>query len=107
MKFQLHILLCGISAFLGIQTLSGDELSIRRLPDGYLQIRNETGVNMLLIQPDAESKVPKPLQTQPVFVLGTDFNSVLVQGVETKALKPSGQKKVQKSHQEQCWLSLC
>jgi hypothetical protein len=87
MKFQLHILLCGISAFLGIQTLSGEELSIRRLPDGYLQIRNETGANMLLIQPDAESKVPKPLQTQPVFVLGTDFNSVLVQAVETKGSK--------------------
>jgi hypothetical protein len=87
MKFQLHVFLCGIFAFLGIQTLSGEELSIRRLPDGYLQIRNEAGVNMLLIQSDAESKVPKPLQTQPVFVLGTDFNSVLVQAVETKGSK--------------------
>ncbi len=53
------------------------QLEIRRLPHGILQVQTEGGLN-LIIQPDDQTKVPPGLDPQRSFVLGTEFERTFV-----------------------------
>lgn len=58
-------------------TVSSAELTIRRLPGSFLQIRNDMGANLLEIQTVSEPERIKKNDTVPQFVLGADFQPSL------------------------------
>lgn len=60
-------------------SLKAQEIVIRRLPGGVLQVRNENNTDLFLIQSEPEPPKPMGLNKEPVFYLGTDFSATLVQ----------------------------
>jgi hypothetical protein len=53
------------------------QLEIRRVEGGILQVQARAGLN-LAIQPDGQTLVPKDLNSQRAFVLGTDFERTIL-----------------------------
>lgn len=68
------------------------DLTIRRLPGGFLQIRDGKRTNLLLIQPEAKSQKPEDLNSDSIFLLGDDFQPVLIESDAKAGLKKTTQK---------------
>lgn len=75
--YQLLLLIFLISPFSDL--LKAQDLVIRRLPGGVLQVRDDSDIVLFYLQPEPESPKLDGLNMKPVFRLGTDFSTVLVQ----------------------------
>lgn len=89
-------ILCVVAFFFVASAASpvvlAQQLEIRRSAGGLLQVQTGAGLN-LTIQPDGQTVVPKNLNSQCSFVLGTEFERTFVQtdgkpGAESLQLRP-------------------